>query len=485
MKIYISLAVLLLGHFSESANNQCGVPQGTCGMVCQGCTRIRVCPVIGEPLVLNCLNYKFCNTLTTAPFVGCGDVVPIGCEMLTTTMSPVTPTVLPSTTEPSTMQPSSAEPGTQEPSTVEPSTQEPSSVQPSSIVPSTLETPTAEPSTQVPSTIEPLTPEPSTVEPSTEVPPTEVPSTIDPSTQKPPTVEPTPAEPTTQAPSTVQPSSVEPSTQKPAEPTTAIPSTAEPSTPEPSTGEQSTQNPTSPLPSTADPSTLEPSTAQSSTAEPITQEPTTVKSSTEAPSTPEPSTAEPSTKEPSTPQPSTVTPPPVITPSPDTIFCTGTGIYPDPYDCTKYHFCKATNGYSAIQRCPPIYVFNQVWAGSSGSPCIPFMNTPFYCVKLNCTESPSVKRYGASTKYYANCSTNSTTGESKLLIYKCDDGESFNGAECVYTCPNEGLFPKIADPNKYYRCSWFGGQLMNSEESCPPKKLFDVNVKACRTPKVT
>ncbi|XP_058827129.1 uncharacterized protein LOC131687106 [Topomyia yanbarensis] len=178
--------------------------------------------------------------------------------------------------------------------------------------------------------------------------------------------------------------------------------------------------------------------------------------------------------------PSTV--PVLASPSPHdegAILCTGVGIYPDPNDCRKYHYCSPTELYSWTQSCPPNYAFVYRPFTSNVFPCRRISARSSNCVKIDCSQNSLVTAYGRSKIFYAICYINELTRQSEAVMMKCSDGAQLDGIKCVYRCRREGLFVYSVNPAKYYQCYYSARKLVYRLLNCPNGKVFNESKKVC------
>ncbi|EAT35176.1 AAEL012641-PA [Aedes aegypti] len=194
------------------------------------------------------------------------------------------------------------------------------------------------------------------------------------------------------------------------------------------------------------------------------------------------STDEATTVVPSTPLPEeTTTKSEITTPSaPNTaILCTGFGIYPDPYDCSRYHYCPAAGEESWDQLCPPNYGFTYKSAAlSSTFPC-KLIIFPSDCTAVDCSTASIFKPFDSSKLHYAYCYTEEVSRHPTISVFKCSEGATFDGSTCVFNCLREGLFANTVAPTTYYQCYRSGLRLVSKLVSCPAGKQFVESLKTC------
>lgn len=175
--------------------------------------------------------------------------------------------------------------------------------------------------------------------------------------------------------------------------------------------------------------------------------------------------------------------------------CTSVGIFPDPYDCQKYHFCQQsgnsfgainldcggqsaynpTTGQCSMTLTDDVCRFNQYVCDHVGQKAVwPGNDNIFYI----CKETVS----GNATHLYPT-------------MYRCSAEEIFNGTECVPApngnsnittltpptatpddCPSFGLFPFPGDCSSYIFCD---NDLMPTVYKCPAGTFFDSSLQGC------
>ncbi|XP_062557713.1 uncharacterized protein LOC134222569 [Armigeres subalbatus] len=163
------------------------------------------------------------------------------------------------------------------------------------------------------------------------------------------------------------------------------------------------------------------------------------------------------------------------------LVCTGEGIYPDPSDCSVFHYCPGYGSQSESQSCATGTVFDPEF--QSSSPCKTTNDTEADCLQVDCTETTVFKRYGTSTKYFAYCraAADSTEAEPKWIVsvFKCAAQTSFDGTQCAYQCVEEGNFANPASTTSYYQCYYSDGVLIGRTLACTNGRVFNDLLKIC------
>ncbi|XP_035904084.1 uncharacterized protein LOC118508422 [Anopheles stephensi] len=165
------------------------------------------------------------------------------------------------------------------------------------------------------------------------------------------------------------------------------------------------------------------------------------------------------------------------------MLCTGLGVFPDPVDCRKFHYCTSVGGYSRPFKCPADYVYNPKKKSCSRSS---------QCRTVQCRSNARsiFIPFPQDANYYAYCNYNRNRDRPTLrnvLVYKCAEGSEFNtlSNSCVFKCPREGFLAKPGDPSKFYWCRKVGGSLLGYEQVCPGVgSIFSARLGICLPPPV-
>ena len=160
------------------------------------------------------------------------------------------------------------------------------------------------------------------------------------------------------------------------------------------------------------------------------------------------------------------------------ILCTDFGYYPDPLNCTLYHYCEGSDKISESMACRRGYVFNENWEKGLPHCRLPVSNLD--CNKIDCKVSGTTG-YGRGNKYYAYC----FVGSKKIdySINMCAENYIFNGNICVPNCKVAGdkfEIPGVLD--KYYECyreSIGAATIKFDELPCPNRTYFSDIDKDC------
>ncbi|XP_055601308.1 uncharacterized protein LOC129750110 [Uranotaenia lowii] len=163
---------------------------------------------------------------------------------------------------------------------------------------------------------------------------------------------------------------------------------------------------------------------------------------------------------------------------PEPLSCTDAGKFPDPYNCTQYHYCEAAGEDSSVYACPPKYVYNadtglckvQVYVAD--------------CMTAKCDPTKGFGTYGTSKTFFAICTYDDKGVLSSVDMAKCPNNTLFdtvNGSGCKFTCPKDGNFANPMDPTfaSYYLCYTSGVTKVASLQKCAEGKAFDVAAGLC------
>uniref|UniRef100_A0A1Y9HB83 Chitin-binding type-2 domain-containing protein n=1 Tax=Anopheles farauti TaxID=69004 RepID=A0A1Y9HB83_9DIPT len=147
------------------------------------------------------------------------------------------------------------------------------------------------------------------------------------------------------------------------------------------------------------------------------------------------------------------------------ILCTGAGVFPDPLDCRKFHYCTTVGRYARAFKCPSKYVYN-----SKKQTCS--RNTPCRTVQCRPNGRSIFLPYPPDPAYYAYCNYHRIRRHPilrNIVMYKCAEGAEFNAQanSCVFKCTREGFMAKTGEPSKFYWCRKVGGKLFGYEQVCP------------------
>ncbi|XP_075160751.1 uncharacterized protein LOC142233635 [Haematobia irritans] len=199
--------------------------------------------------------------------------------------------------------------------------------------------------------------------------------------------------------------------------------------------------------------------------------------------------------------------------------CTSHGIFPDPYDCQKYHMCYFVGPtlVSASVECGGDKAFNP----ATGQCSLTLAHSICQKQQFICHNAGDANVWPLSSNIFYICKASSNQDERILYptLYRCDDGEVFDGYYCrsgvvggelpnippdmipgmppmgqipttttpkstdienssnPRVCPQVGLFADTDDCRKYYYCSAINGNLKQMQ--CPFGTVFNEDLSSC------
>ncbi|XP_014102993.2 uncharacterized protein [Bactrocera oleae] len=194
--------------------------------------------------------------------------------------------------------------------------------------------------------------------------------------------------------------------------------------------------------------------------------------------------------------------------------CTSQGIFPDPYDCQKYHMCyfAGVTLVSVTLECFGNKAFNVATGQCTATLQDPICLLP----QFQCDKVGDAHAWPNSPNFFYICRALSQQDERVLYpsLYRCSDGEVFNGYACqqgniqlettttapiavttVVTlngsdtdssstatpasgrCSMAGLSANPNDCTSYYYCSAVNG--IQSQRKCPSGTHFSTQYASC------
>lgn len=147
--------------------------------------------------------------------------------------------------------------------------------------------------------------------------------------------------------------------------------------------------------------------------------------------------------------------------------CTGKGVFPDPSDCTKYHYCSAAAATGVTSECGANLVFNYKTLMCSNK-----AQTP--CATIDCSKTTNAMvLYKPNPAYYAFCLSGP---EGQIVMYKCFDEqmEIFDLTQnvCRYNCKSQGNFRDRSNCKGYVTCTLTAGKWVALKQNCPTDMMF-------------
>lgn len=172
--------------------------------------------------------------------------------------------------------------------------------------------------------------------------------------------------------------------------------------------------------------------------------------------------------------------------------CTSAGVFPNPYDCQKYHMCYRVGhtNVSAKLECGQDRAFSAATGDCSLSLNDSVCTQPQY----QCHDSGEIRAWPGNSNIFYICHAMRTETGHRILIptlYRCAAGEVFNGSDCVqrrnydggdgdtpetFACKKSGLFGDANDCKSYFYCDY---SLRWKRFTCEQGSYFENRTKAC------
>lgn len=169
--------------------------------------------------------------------------------------------------------------------------------------------------------------------------------------------------------------------------------------------------------------------------------------------------------------------------------CTSEGVFPDPYDCQKYHMCYKAGStlVSANIECGG----NKAFSAATGDCSLTINNTVCTQRQYNCTNAGDSAAWPNNRNIFYMCKATLDQGERVLYptMYRCASGEIFNGNDCVdgsvsdpsglgkpFKCVKRGFFEDPYDCKSYYYCDL---SLKANHYTCSANTRYNRRTKSC------
>lgn len=150
--------------------------------------------------------------------------------------------------------------------------------------------------------------------------------------------------------------------------------------------------------------------------------------------------------------------------------CTGTGFYPNAYNCRSYFQCTSPGNAGIAKQCPNGQVFDPM-ANNNGNQC-KVSNGINGCIEAQCGAGAGniLLNYPGYSKSYGSYAV--VCGGQQPAVYRCEDGFQPNldtfPIVCTGTCPGSNKRAvDPANPNGYYSCSTSNGKHVGAQRVCP------------------
>ncbi|XP_062550974.1 uncharacterized protein LOC134215900 [Armigeres subalbatus] len=164
--------------------------------------------------------------------------------------------------------------------------------------------------------------------------------------------------------------------------------------------------------------------------------------------------------------------------------CNTMGVFPDPFECEKYHFCyqNGQNLVSINMACE-----NTAFSPTTGDCSLPLNDTTCTIPQWNCSQAGEMNAWPGNNNIYYLCMADNRNGIRVLYpeLYRCSANRVFNGTRCVdrqtvpsqtYRCDSPGLYEDVTDCRYYYFCD---ANLVAQHIQCPSGSYFDTRTSSC------
>jgi len=163
-----------------------------------------------------------------------------------------------------------------------------------------------------------------------------------------------------------------------------------------------------------------------------------------------------------------------------TFQCNGDGYFPDPTDCTKYHFCVNDKATDYDCKMYPYTVYDQ-----TSRQCRPKNEAQCYTFRCPANKVLRYQWYEPDNSIYGYCISQDV---SQIQLSKCPENKRLNitdtvDPQCVPYCAQQGRFAHDSDTTKYYECGGKPGRLVGPIlRGCPSGSQYDAKKQQCVIP---
>lgn len=170
--------------------------------------------------------------------------------------------------------------------------------------------------------------------------------------------------------------------------------------------------------------------------------------------------------------------------------CTSEGVFPDPYDCQKYHMCYRVGDTKVSTKieCGHDHAFS----AATGDCSLSLKDEVCTKSQYKCDHTGESHEWPGNSNIFYICHATIDIGQRILypIIYRCGPREKFDGNDCVkrdrnlgnkgarepFKCRKSGLFGDANDCKSYYKCDLL---LRLMRYTCEHGSHFDNRTKAC------
>lgn len=160
--------------------------------------------------------------------------------------------------------------------------------------------------------------------------------------------------------------------------------------------------------------------------------------------------------------------------------CTDIGYFPDPFNCSIYHYCDETGAAFDI-TCPSEYIYDSLTQRCKR------LERRRDCVTIDCSRQrrfPSYLTYSNQPSFYVLCYKVGT--EIKTILQKCPDITNYefdlSTMSCEFKCVSSNNFPDPHDCKKYFECykdTKDKFRYVSRHVTCPTGTYFNADGSKC------
>ena len=171
--------------------------------------------------------------------------------------------------------------------------------------------------------------------------------------------------------------------------------------------------------------------------------------------------------------------------------CTAEGVFPDPYDCQKYHLCffEGNTLVAANINCGS----DKAFSAASGDCSLNTSNVVCKRRQYTCNRAGDSASWPGNLNIFYVCMAKLDNGNRVIFptLYRCASGEVFNGRDCVargdftgsinpiggpFECTRVGLHEDPFNCRSYYYCD---SKLRSMKYTCPSNSHYDAIRRTC------
>lgn len=175
--------------------------------------------------------------------------------------------------------------------------------------------------------------------------------------------------------------------------------------------------------------------------------------------------------------------------------CTSEGIFPDPYDCQRYHMCYKSG--KELRSSSVDCGSDRAFSAQTGDCSLSLRDEVCQGRQFKCSSSGESAPWNGNRNIFYICKATYDLGERIIYptLFRCAPGEYYNGRDCVenervltspttsaapivevFKCTGRGLFPDSNDCKSYFYCDVL---LRMARYTCPLGTHFSRKSQSC------